>query len=99
MCAERAISLEKILLSGLPNSPDTPRGEVPDQRGYRGGPEGKALRVTEGRCARACVLTGVYSRLSHPMKVKLLRAVIVASVACSLPAAASAGDLRMSMQN
>ena len=33
------------------------------------------------------------------MNVKLLRAVIVASVACSLPAAASAGDLRMSMQN
>jgi hypothetical protein len=33
------------------------------------------------------------------MKLKLLRAAIVASVACSLPAAASAGDLKMSMQN
>ena len=33
------------------------------------------------------------------MNVKLLRAVIVASVACGLPAAASAGDLKLSMQN
>jgi hypothetical protein len=33
------------------------------------------------------------------MKSKLLRAVVVASVVGSLPAAASAGDLKMSMQN